>query len=93
MAQISEADLIAMFRGERNVQSKVHCWNCSCIWRCDRVFEGSWNPGGMLRGWAVREFVWIAVRKRFLCQMELCWAVLLMQELVGELYEMTGRNF
>ncbi len=37
-------------------------------------------------------FVWIAVRKRFLCQMELCWAVLLIQELVGELYEMTGRE-
>ena len=36
VAQISEADLIAMFRGEGMCSPEGHCWNCSCIWRCDR---------------------------------------------------------
>ena len=48
VAQISEADLIAMFRGEGMCSPKVTAGTAA-------AFEGSWNPGGMLRGWAVRD--------------------------------------
>ena len=81
VAQISEADLIAMFRGEGMCSPKVTAGTAAAFGGVNRVFEGSWNPGGDAARMGRQGFVWIAVRKRFLCQMELCWAVLLIRSL------------
>ena len=81
VAQISEADLIAMFRGEGMCSPKVTAGTAAAFGGVTESLEGSWNPGGMLRGWAVRDSYGLRYESVFLCQMELCWAVLLIRSL------------
>ena len=92
VAQISEADLIAMFRGEGMCSPKVTAGTAAAFGGVTDVFEGSWNPGGMLRGWAVRDSYGLRYESVFSAKWNFCWAVLLMRSLWVQLYEMTGRE-
>ena len=80
VAQISEADLIAMFRGEGMCSPKVTAGTAAAFGGVTESLKALGIPVGCCAD-GRQGFVWIAVRKRFLCQMELCWAVLLIRSL------------
>lgn len=53
-AQLSDEDLIEIFRGEGMCSPKVTAGTAACLWWIDRKSEKLWNSGSLLCRWTIR---------------------------------------